>query len=79
MGRAEQVRDKIIHLGWEEHYLLLEDLAVDVRHPDGSFTFDRKRFSGLTNILAPNALPARSKLVGARGSTGLPARSKLVQ
>jgi uncharacterized membrane protein len=52
MGRADQVRDEITRLGWEQHYLLLEDVAVVVRHPDGSFTFDRKRFPGVANILA---------------------------
>jgi uncharacterized membrane protein len=52
MGRAGQVRDEITRLGWEQHYLLLEDVAVVVRHPDGSFTFDRKRFPGVANILA---------------------------
>ena len=51
MGRAEQVRDEITRLGWEQHYLLLEDVAVVVRHPDGSFTFDRKRFPGVANLL----------------------------
>ena len=38
MGRADQVRDEIINLGWNKHYLELDDVAVVVRHPDGSFT-----------------------------------------
>jgi hypothetical protein len=46
MERAYQVRDEIARLGWESgqagNYLLLLDLAVVVRHPDGSFTLDRK-------------------------------------
>ena len=37
LGRAEQVRDEIIRLGWDTHYLILLDIAVVVRHPDGSF------------------------------------------
>ena len=44
-----------MNLGWGSgragKYLLLEDIAVLVRHPDGSFTFDRKPFSGIANIL----------------------------
>jgi uncharacterized membrane protein len=56
MTRADQVRDEIARLGWDTgragKYLVLLDLAVVVRHPDGSFTFDRKPFSGLANILA---------------------------
>jgi uncharacterized membrane protein len=54
--RADQVRDEIAHLGWDTgragKYLVLLDLAVVVRHLDGSFTFDRKPFSGLANIMA---------------------------
>ena len=54
-ARADQVRDEITELGWGTgkggKYLLLEDIAVVVRHPDGSFTLDRKPFAGLANIL----------------------------
>src|SRR5262245_29786333 len=46
MGRADQVRDEIINLGWNKQYLELDDVAVVVRHPDGSFTFDRKSIPG---------------------------------
>ena len=56
MAQADQVRERIIELGWGAgragKYLILEDIAVVVRHPDGSFTFDRKPFPGLANILA---------------------------
>jgi uncharacterized membrane protein len=56
MGRADQVRDAIIELGWGAgkagKYVILEDIAVVVRHPDGGFTFDRKPFPGVANILA---------------------------
>ena len=56
MERADQVRDEVARLGWEAgqaaKYLLLLDLAVVVRHPDGSFTFDRKPFPAMANILA---------------------------
>jgi len=51
MGRAEQVRDEIISLGWDTHYLDLLDVAVVVRHPDGSFTCNREPFPAVANIL----------------------------
>ena len=41
MGRADQVRDQIAGLGWDTgqvvKYLILLDIAVVVRQPDGSF------------------------------------------
>src|SRR5215475_1817280 len=56
MARADQVRDEITELGWGAgkagKYLILLDISVVVRHPDGSFTFDRKPFPGLANIVA---------------------------
>ena len=51
MERANHVRDEIIRLGWVENSLLLTDLAVVVRHLDGSFTLDRERFPTGSNIL----------------------------
>jgi uncharacterized membrane protein len=51
MERANQVRDEIIKLGWDKHYLQLDDVAVVVRHPDGSFTFDRKAFPAASNVV----------------------------
>ena len=54
--RADQVREEITRLAWDGgqggKYMILMDIAVVVRHADGSFTFDRKRFPGVTNILA---------------------------
>jgi uncharacterized membrane protein len=70
VGRAEQVRDEITKLGWEQHYLLLEDVAVVVRHPDGSFTFDRKRFPGVTNNLVCTTVGFLAGLVVAAPLTG---------
>jgi len=56
MVRADEVRDQIIQLGWGAgragKYLLLEDIAVVVRRPDGTLTLDHKPFPGLANILA---------------------------
>jgi uncharacterized membrane protein len=50
-GRAEQVREEIVRLGWERTVLLLQDVAVVVRHADGSFTFDRKPFPAVGNVV----------------------------
>ena len=55
MERAAQVRDEIIRLGWETHYLALLDVAVVVRHPDGSFTCNRERFPTVANLLGCTA------------------------
>jgi uncharacterized membrane protein len=74
MGRADQVRDEIAKLGWGSgqaaKYLILLDLAVVVRHPDGSFTFDRKPFPGLANILACTGVGFLAGLVLAAPLTG---------
>jgi uncharacterized membrane protein len=70
MGRADQVRDEIITLGWSKNYLLLLDVAVVVRHPDGSFTFDRKPFPGVANILGCTAVGFLAGLVLAVPLTG---------
>jgi uncharacterized membrane protein len=74
MARADQVRDEIIELGWGAgkagKHLILEDIAVVVRHPDGSFTFDRKPFPGLANILASTGVGFLAGLVLAAPLTG---------
>jgi uncharacterized membrane protein len=74
MVRADQVRDEIAKLGWGSgkaaKYLILLDLAVVVRHPEGSFTFDRKPFSGLANILACTGVGFLAGLVLAAPLTG---------
>ena len=51
MERANRVRDEIVRLGWDEQYLILNDVAVVVRHLDGSFTLDRERFPSAANVL----------------------------
>ena len=51
MGRANQVREEITKLGWDKHHLILEDVAVVVRHPDGSFTLEREPFPASSNFL----------------------------
>src|SRR6266446_10761982 len=56
MERANQVRDEIVRLGWDEQYLILNDVAVVVRHLDGSFTLDRERFPSAANVLGCSAV-----------------------
>ena len=51
IGRANQLRDEIMNLGWNKHCLTLADVAVVVRHADGSFTVDRESFPAGSNIL----------------------------
>ena len=74
MGRADQVRDEIARLAWDAGhagtYLILRDLAVVVRHPDGSFTFDRQPFPGVANILGCTVVGFLSGLLMAAPLTG---------
>ena len=63
MERAEQVRDEITRLGWDTHYLTLLDVAVVVRHPDGSFTCNRERFPTVANLLGCTAVGFLAGLV----------------
>jgi len=68
--RAGQVKDEITTLGWDEHYLMLSDVAVVVRHPDGSFTVDREPFSVVGNIVGSTAVGFIAGLVLAAPLTG---------
>ena len=74
MERAEQVRAEIARLGWEggrvATYLILLNLAVVVRHPDGSFTLNRTPFPGVANILASTGAGLLAGLVLAAPLTG---------
>jgi len=63
IARAHQVRDEIVRLGWDEKYLILNDVAVVVRHHDGSFTLDRERFPSAANILGCSAVGFLAGLV----------------
>jgi uncharacterized membrane protein len=67
MARAHEVRDEIIQLWWGPgqagRYLLLEDIAVVVRHPNDTFTLDRQPFPGLANIAACTAVGFLAGLV----------------
>jgi uncharacterized membrane protein len=59
MERADEVREEITRLAWDGgqagKYLILLDVVVVVRHPDGTFTFDRKPFPAVANILGCTA------------------------
>jgi uncharacterized membrane protein len=70
MARADQVRDEITRLGWDEPYLLLSDVAVVVRHPDGSLTVDREPFPAVANILSCAAVGFLAGLVVAAPLAG---------
>ena len=56
MERANKLRDEIVRLGWVQNRLLLKEVAVVVRHPDGSFTLDRERFPAASNVLGFSAV-----------------------
>jgi uncharacterized membrane protein len=70
MQRADQVRHEITRLGWDEPYLLLSDVAVVVRHPDGSLTVDREPFPAVGNILGCSAVGFLAGLVVAAPLAG---------
>jgi uncharacterized membrane protein len=50
------VRDEVIELAWATgrggKYLILEHIAVALRHHDGSLTVDRTKFPSVANIVA---------------------------
>jgi uncharacterized membrane protein len=74
MERADQVRDTISRLasdlGHAGKYLILLDLAVVVRHPDGSFSLDRKPLAGVANIAATTVAGFLAGLVVAAPLSG---------
>jgi uncharacterized membrane protein len=61
--RADQVREKLANLAWVKNDLVLEDLAVVVRHPDGTFSFNREPFPAVANILGCTVLGFLAGLV----------------
>src|SRR5262249_24998406 len=74
VARADQVRDEITELAWGAgragKYLLLEDIAVVVRHPDGSFRPNREPSPGLAHVLACTGAGFLAGLVLAAPLTG---------
>jgi uncharacterized membrane protein len=69
-GRAEHVRAELDGLAGAEQYLLLLDIAILVRHPDGSYTLDRKPFLVTGNILGVSTLGFLAGLALAAPMTG---------
>jgi uncharacterized membrane protein len=61
--RASEVRDEVTKLGWGKSYLILEDVAVVVRHPDGTFALDRDRFPAASNVLGCTVVGVLAGLV----------------
>ena len=71
IARADQVRDKIIELGWgTTDYLMLDDVAVVVRHPDGSFTLNREEFPAACNVVGCSVVGFIAGLVVGAPMTG---------
>ena len=68
--RANQVREEIISLGWDKHYLILQDIAMVVRHPDGSFTLNREPFPAATNVVGCSVVGFLAGLVVGAPITG---------
>jgi uncharacterized membrane protein len=63
MKRASEVREEIVRLGWAQNLLLLEDVVVAVRHPNGSFTLEREPFEGVSNVVGWSAVGFLAGLV----------------
>jgi len=61
--RAGEVREEMVRLGRVQNYLLLDDVAVAVRHPDGSFTLERERLEAAPNVLGWSAVGFLAGLV----------------
>jgi len=71
MQRAAQVKDEIVDLGWDYPTpLALLDVAVVVRHSDGSFTVDRETFPPVSNILGMTTVGLLVGLVVAAPAVG---------
>ena len=61
--QASKARDEIVRLGRAQNYLLLDDVAMAVRHPDGSFALERERLEAASNILGLSAVGFLAGLV----------------
>jgi uncharacterized membrane protein len=74
VGRADQVREEVRSLAWDPgeagRYLTLLDIAVVVRHPDGSFTLNREPFPRVANVLGCTTVGFLAGLVLAAPLTG---------
>jgi uncharacterized membrane protein len=70
IARANQLRDEIMNLGWNKHALTLADVAVVVRHHDGSFTINRESLPAGSNILGGSLVGLLAGLVVGAPLTG---------
>jgi uncharacterized membrane protein len=69
-ARAEHTRAELCRLGGAEQYLLLLDIAILVRHSDGSYTLDREPFPVTGNIVGAGTLGFLAGLALAAPLTG---------
>ena len=70
IGRANQLRDEIMSLDRDQHSLVLADVAVVERHPDGSFMIDRESLPAGPNILGCSLVGLLAGLVVGAPLTG---------
>jgi uncharacterized membrane protein len=74
VGRAEQARKAISTLGWGAgeagKHLILLDIAVVVRHLDGSFIFDGQPLPKIANVAGPTTVGFLAGLVLGAPITG---------
>jgi uncharacterized membrane protein len=69
--RAAEVRDELTRLAWEQHKLVLLDVAVAVRYPDGVLTLNGEPFQTTTQVPGgPVASFLASLALGAPPLTG---------
>jgi uncharacterized membrane protein len=69
--RAAEVRDELTRLAWEKHKLVLLDVAVAVRYPDGVLTLNGEPFQASTHVPGgPVARFLASLALGAPPLTG---------
>ena len=64
------MKDELVKLGWDQTYLVLSDIAVAVRHPDGSFTLNREPFPTVANVVGSTVVGFIAGLVLAAPLTG---------
>jgi uncharacterized membrane protein len=70
VDRADDVRKEIEKIGWDERSLSLVDIAVVVRHADGSFTFNQEPFPPLYSVVGCTAVGFLAGLIMAAPLAG---------
>ena len=68
--RASRVKEVLTGLAWDERHLILLDVAVLVRHGDGSFTLTPEAFPARDNVLVSTLVGAVAGLVVAAPLAG---------